>query len=109
MDKVELKKDPSRADTRAVGPSILGIPRSVPTMMPQTEDEILRIHQEITTAFEESTRANNADWLHYFWQIMMEDSNLSRQEIIDLMLDELNRGNSCSKDMLRSILEHGRE
>lgn len=78
-------------------------------MLHQSEDEILRIHQEITAAFDESIRANNQDWLKYFWQIMMEDSNLSRQEIIDLMLDELNRGNSCSKEMLRSILDHSLE
>ncbi len=75
-------------------------------MLQQTEDEILRVHQEITAAFDESIRANNQDWLKYFWQIMLEDSNLSREAIIDLMLDELNRGNSCSKEMLRSILEH---
>ncbi len=76
------------------------------TTMQQSEDDILRLHQEITAAFEESLRLKNDDWLKYFWQIMMEDSNLSRQEIIDLMLDEFNRGNSCSKDMLRSILDH---
>lgn len=78
-------------------------------MLHQSEEEILRIHQEITAAFDESVRANNQDWLKYFWQIMMEDSNLSRQEIVDLMLDELNRGNTCSKDMLRSILDHSLE
>lgn len=72
----------------------------------QTEEELQRLHHEITAAFEESTRDNNKDWLRYFWEIMMEESNMSKQQLIDLMLDELNRGNESSREMLQSILDH---
>ena len=75
-------------------------------LMERTEQEIYQLHQEITFAFEESMREGNKDWLHHFWQTMMEDGNLTRQELIDFMLDELNRGNSGSEEMLRSILAH---
>jgi hypothetical protein len=73
-----------------------------------SEKELQKLHREITAAFEESTRANNRDWLKYFWEIMMEESNMSKQQIIDLMLDELNRGNESSHAMLKSILDHTR-
>ena len=71
-----------------------------------TEEELQRLHREITAAFEESTRENNKDWLRYFWEIMMEESNMSKQQLIDLMLDELNRGNESSRAMLESILDN---
>ena len=76
------------------------------TATQHTEDELQRLHHEITAAFEESTRDNNKDWLRYFWEIMMEESNMSKQQLIDLMLDELNRGNETSRAMLQSILEN---
>ena len=74
--------------------------------MEQHEKEIYHLHKEITVAFEESTRTHNVDWLKCFWEIMMEESNLSKQQLIDLMLDEFNRGNTISKEMLQSILEN---
>ena len=74
----------------------------------QTEEELQRLHREITAAFEESTRENNKDWLKYFWEIMMEESNMTKQQLVDLMLDELNRGNESSHEMLKSILDNTR-
>jgi hypothetical protein len=37
---------------------------------------------------------------------MMDEANMSRQDVIDLLLDEINRGNGESKDLLRSILDN---
>lgn len=75
----------------------------------QSEEELHNLHHEIASAFEKSTRENNKDWLKYFWEIMMEESNMNKEQIIDLMLDELNRGNEESKDMLQSIIDHTRD
>lgn len=81
----------------------------MPTTQYHTEEELQKLHREITAAFEESTRDNNKDWLKYFWEIMMEESNMTKQQLIDLMLDELNRGNDTSHEMLQSILNNTRE
>lgn len=81
----------------------------MPTAQYHTEEELQKLHREITAAFEESTRDNNKDWLKYFWEIMMEESNMTKQQLIDLMLDELNRGNDTSHEMLQSILNNTRE
>lgn len=75
----------------------------------QSEEELHNLHREITAAFEKSTRENNKDWLKYFWEIMMEESNMTKQQLVDLMLDELNRGNPESREMLQSILDNTRE
>ena len=64
------------------------------------------LFHEITAAFEKSFNENNTDWLKYFWETMMEESNMSKQQLIDLMLDELVRGNDFSRKMLESILNH---
>ena len=70
------------------------------------EEDLQALHREITAAFEKSTHENNTDWLEYFWEIMIEESNLNKQQLIDLLLDELARGNSHARDMLESILNH---
>ena len=71
-----------------------------------SEEDLHKLHREITAAFEESTRNNNKDWLKYFWEIMMEESKMSKQQLIDFMLDELSRGNSESREMLESIIHN---
>ena len=71
-----------------------------------TEEDLNVLFQEITAAFEKSYDENNTDWLRYFWETMMEESNMSKQQLVDLMLDELVRGNSSSRMMLESILNH---
>ena len=70
------------------------------------EEDLQSLHREITAAFEKSTHENNTDWLEYFWEIMIEESNMEKQQLIDLLLDELSRGNSYARDMLESILNH---
>ena len=70
------------------------------------EEDLQALHREITAAFEKSTHENNTDWLEYFWEIMIEESNLNKQELIDLLLDELARGNTHARNMLESILNH---
>ena len=71
-----------------------------------TEDELNILFKEITAAFEKSYDENNTDWLRYFWETMMEESNMTKQQLVDLMLDELVRGNTSSRKMLESILNH---
>ncbi len=71
-----------------------------------SEQDLQKLFCEITAAFEESVRSNNKDWLKYFWETMMEESNMSKEQLIDLMLDELSRGNEDSRKILQSILEH---
>ena len=74
--------------------------------MSRTEQDIYRLHMEITRAFEECTRTHNRDWLVHFWEVMMDEANMSRQDVIDLLLDEINRGNRESEMLLRSILDN---
>ena len=71
-----------------------------------SENDLHKLHKEITAAYEESMRKNNKDWLRYFWEIMMEESNMTKQQLIDFMLDELARGNVESKAMLESIVDN---
>ena len=71
-----------------------------------SEEDLNVLFQEITAAFEKSYNENNTDWLRYFWETMMEESNMSKQQLVDLMLDELVRGNTSSRQMLESILNH---
>ena len=70
------------------------------------EEDLQALHREITAAFEKSTHENNTDWLEYFWEIMIEESNMNKQQLIDLLLDELARGNASAREMLESILSH---
>ena len=70
------------------------------------EEDLQALHREITAAFEKSTHENNTDWLEYFWEIMIEESNMNKQQLIDLLLDELARGNASAREMLESILNH---
>lgn len=84
----------------------MSIPTANKDQMRPEEEDLQSLHREITTAFEKSTHENNTDWLEYFWEIMIEESNMNKQQLIDLLLDELARGNENAREMLESILNH---